>query len=185
MKEYLSMEIQDLPKITASKQDFSCPFFTVRYDSLQHPGDGSSEYYVIEFPTVAAVIAEHEGNFLFVSQYRHPIRERTIEFPMGRVDKHELIEEAANRELQEESGFRANSLTRLFALVSFVGQADHHIEFFLAKDLVESTKQADPGEYNLTTQWMSPEEIDDAITQGIVNHSETIAAWYKFKLTQK
>ena len=178
------MEILDLPTTVSSKEVYTCPYFKVVHDQLSHPGGGSSDYFVIEFPRVAGIIAERNGKFLMVSQYRHPIKTRTIEFPMGRVDKNETSLEAANRELSEEAGFEAAELLPLFTHVSFIGQANHRIDFFLAKELTESIKQLDPGEYNLTSLWMTAQEIDQAIADDLIIQSETIAAWYKYQLSQ-
>jgi len=42
---------------------------------------------------------------LLVEQYRPPVRQTTVEFPAGLIDAHETVEQAALRELREETGY--------------------------------------------------------------------------------
>lgn len=51
-----------------------------------------------------------EKSFLMVKQYRHGAEQLTVEFPAGLVEKGESPEQAAERELLEETGFKAGSL---------------------------------------------------------------------------
>jgi 8-oxo-dGTP pyrophosphatase MutT (NUDIX family) len=46
-----------------------------------------------------------ETDTLLVEQFRPPVRQTTVEFPAGLIDKDETIEQAALRELREETGY--------------------------------------------------------------------------------
>jgi ADP-ribose pyrophosphatase len=48
---------------------------------------------------------------LVISQFRPPLNAYSIEFPAGLIDEGETIEEAARRELAEETGFIASTGT--------------------------------------------------------------------------
>ena len=54
-----------------------------------------------------------DGNVILVRQYRLPAKEALLEIPAGGVDKGESFEAAAQRELREETGYRAGRLERL------------------------------------------------------------------------
>lgn len=49
--------------------------------------------------------ADGRVDTLLVEQYRPPVRQSTVEFPAGLIDKEETIEHAALRELREETGY--------------------------------------------------------------------------------
>lgn len=90
---------------------------------------------------VAVLIATTPDNkAVFVEQYREPVKARTIEWPAGLVgdedgrDSEELLD-AANRELEEETGFRAGSLEILQKSPSSAGLTSEIITFIRATEL--------------------------------------------------
>jgi len=90
---------------------------------------------------VAVLIATTpDGQAVFVEQYREPVESRTIEWPAGLVgdedgrDGEELLE-AANRELEEETGFRAGALEILQKSPSSAGLTSEIITFIRATKL--------------------------------------------------
>lgn len=88
------------------------PWATLRVDKLQLPnGNIKDEYYVLEYPTWVNMVAFTEDNqLLFVRQYRHGANQIMVELPAGVVDEGEGPEEAARRELLEETGYAFESI---------------------------------------------------------------------------
>lgn len=95
-----------------SKYIIQRPWATLRVDKLQLPnGNIKDEYYVLEYPTWVNMVAFTEDNqLLFVRQYRHGASKILIELPAGVVDEGEEPEEAARRELLEETGYAFESI---------------------------------------------------------------------------
>jgi ADP-ribose pyrophosphatase len=90
--------------------------------------------------SVAVLVAVTEDNeIVLVEQFRLPVGKRVIELPAGLVGDQghpdEPILEAAQRELIEETGFAANSLTLLLECPSSAGMSDELITFYLAEGL--------------------------------------------------
>src|SRR5690606_7491865 len=89
---------------------------------------------------IVTIIAETNGHILLVEQYRPPLRTNVIELPAGLAGdtpdtSGEDLEQAARRELEEETGYRAASWKRLFAGPLSAGMTSEVVTFFLATDL--------------------------------------------------
>lgn len=80
-----------------------------------------------------------DDRVVLVEQHRIPVQARVLELPAGLVgdgdDAEERIAEAAQRELLEETGYRAGRLRRLLDCPSTAGLSDEMITFFLAEEL--------------------------------------------------
>jgi 8-oxo-dGTP pyrophosphatase MutT (NUDIX family) len=183
MKEYRPMQKHQPPVVTGSKTVFECPYYSVRHDELDLPNGTKGNYYVIDMPEAAGVIAISEGKILMISQYRHPLAIVTYEFPMGRGHKGEPPQDAALREFAEETGFAPVTVKPLCVIDPLPGQSNHQVAMFIAEGVRNTTAEKDAEEYDLEKHWFTPEQIDEMIASGRMNNAVTIAAWYKYKLT--
>jgi ADP-ribose pyrophosphatase len=86
-----------------------------------------------------------QDRVLVVRQYRHAVRRRMVELPAGLLDQPgEDPEQAARRELVEETGYDARSWTHLGSTYSSPGITAEVIHHYLARDLAP----ADRGEFD-------------------------------------
>lgn len=93
--------------LLTSKYIIQRPWATLRVDKMQLPnGVIKDEYYVLEYPTWVNMIGlTAENTILFVRQYRHGAHDIFVELPAGVVEEGEDPQEAAKRELLEETGY--------------------------------------------------------------------------------
>ena len=90
---------------------------------------------------VVAIIAGTEENRLIpVEQYRPPVAGPVVELPAGLAGDlpdrpEEGLREAAQRELLEETGYRAGQLRELVTLTSSAGLTDECVTLFMAEKL--------------------------------------------------
>lgn len=101
--------------VDTSEIAFQTEWFSVerqRYDDIK--ALQGKPYYRINAPDGVIVLALTPGNkIVLVDQFRPALGHRTLEVPAGSVDSHESPEEAAARELYEETGYICKSLTQL------------------------------------------------------------------------
>lgn len=92
-----------------SQQVFNCPVFKIRCDSHAAPASGKlHDFFIIE-PTdwinIIAITPEQE--VVLIEQYRYGSAAVTLEIPGGMIDAGEVPLAAAQRELQEETGYQS------------------------------------------------------------------------------
>lgn len=134
-------------QVTASERVYEGRIINVRNDSVELSGGRSARREVVEHAAVVAIVPlDSDGNVVLVRQYRLPAEEVLLEVPAGGVDDGEDIEAAAQREMQEETGYRAGTLTRLAGFYVSPGYVTEFIHVFLATDLVEDSIPGDDDE---------------------------------------
>ena len=91
----------------------------------------------------AAIVAlDNAGHVLLVEQYRVPLGKRCLEIPAGLIGDHEGDEDeapeaAAARELEEETGYRADTWETLGEFYSSPGMVSESFTLLRASDLTK------------------------------------------------
>lgn len=105
---------------------------------VKHLISGHTYECVFHPQAVTMIPQTKDGKLIFVKQYRYPVDQIMLEFPAGNMFPKEDPFVAANRELQEEIGFKAETLILLESVFSSPGFCNEYLHIFLAKDLTES-----------------------------------------------
>jgi 8-oxo-dGTP pyrophosphatase MutT (NUDIX family) len=113
------------------------PWIVLREDRVINPGGGENVYGHMHFKkkAVAIVPIDDEGNTWIVGQDRYTLGEYSWEVPMGASEEGEDPLETAHRELQEETGLRAASMTPLMRLHTSNSITDEEGFVFVAREL--------------------------------------------------
>jgi 8-oxo-dGTP pyrophosphatase MutT (NUDIX family) len=85
---------------------------------------------------VAVVPLTDEGEAIFIRQFRPPVSSHVIEFPAGLNDKGESAEDAARRELLEETGYEAKEMVFLAKGPLSSGSSGEILTVYLARGLI-------------------------------------------------
>ncbi len=125
---------------------------------------------------VVLVPVTDSGELVLVEQHRTPVSSRVIELPAGLAgdtgNRDENLKTAAQRELIEETGYRAGFLDELLSCPSTPGMSDEIITIFFAGDLQRVAAGGGDGDENITvhhvplesaTQW-----LETRMTEGIM-----------------
>ena len=120
----------------------------VREDALELPDGRERAYPVLQLGGSVGVLpflSPHE--VVLVRQYRHVTQGFSWEVPGGSITADEPPEEAAQRELREEAGYRAGRLRRLGGFWPNNAYLDEVIHVYVAEDLVADPLPADQDEH--------------------------------------
>ncbi len=122
-------------EILESRTAFSTPWF----DVLEKRLDGwTSPYYTVKPLDYVSIFATTlDAQVLIVRQYRPVISDYALELPSGHVETGESPEEAARRELLEETGFVPESVEFLGELIPDIGRLENKMWCFHAVNVTQ------------------------------------------------
>jgi len=129
---------------------------------------------------VLVVALQADNTVLMVREYSAGVERYELMFPKGRIESDEPIEEAANRELQEEVGFAARKLTLVKSMTLAPGYMGHLTHVVLAEDLYPAALMGDEPEPLEVVSW-ELDKINELAVQDEVTEARTIAAGYIVK----
>src|SRR5215210_4744346 len=161
-----------------SERLMETPYFSLRSDRLRLPDSGIKDpYYVIERPDAAIIFPlTADGEIVLVSQYRPPLEMTELGLPAGLVEEGESPEEAARRELSEETSYTGGEWESLGSVASSPSLKDNWAYLFLARG-VEVTTAPDPDNHELMKVIRVPvEELLGLVHSGKIVSSSGVAA---------
>lgn len=152
---------------------------------VRMPDGNQIEWYYLDTPlSVMIVPVTVEGNLVFVRQYRHNLKAYTIELPAGTVDGSESVEQAALRELREETGYtatRTSSVDTLGSLFSLPSETNRYVTFVLVTDVVLADESEPSGDdqiecyFDMRSMVMSSERAFSEIGKDIAGVETAMA----------
>lgn len=129
---------------------------------------------VVRHPGAAVVVPiTDNGNILLVRQYRKPCEMISLEIPAGKLDKGEDPIVCAERELEEETGYRAENLHKVMSIHSTPGFSDEVLHMYVATGLTEHEACPDDDEF-ITCGEYSVSECIFMIKNGEITDAKTI-----------
>ncbi len=144
-------------------------------DTVKLPDGTIIEKDYIKYPEAVAIIPFLDADtIVLVKQYRYPIGKETYEIPAGKMDRSgETNQEAALRELLEETGYRANKIEYLQSFYPSPGYSTERIYVFKALDLNKESQDLDEDEF-IEIKLVPFKEAIDMIYSGLIIDSKTI-----------
>lgn len=164
-----------------SRQVFKGCLLDVRADQVRLPnGAQAQREYIIHNGAVAVLPFLDEHTVLLEYQFRYPNHAHYYEIPAGKLEPDEPPLEAAQRELQEETGFVASQWRQLATLHLCIAYSTERIVFYAAQDLTFTQHRRDPEEF-LETLAVPLTQAYEWIEQGRINDAKTVAGllWWK------
>jgi ADP-ribose pyrophosphatase len=156
-----------LPKVFKSEIRYQGRAFNVRVDEVEiRPGQVARLDVIEHTGAITLLPLDDAQNLWFVRQYRHPARQVLLELPAGTLNPGEAPALAANRELQEEIGMRAEHLEELTSFYLAPGYSSELMHVFLAQGFSPSVLAQDEDEVIIV------EKVPAAQALGLVQRGE-------------
>lgn len=123
-----------------------------------------------------AVPVLDDGRVVFVSQLRYPLGKHVLELPAGKLSPGEDPQVCASRELEEETGWKADQWEKMTSIYTTPGFCDEVLHIYLATGLRESPggHHRGEGEFSMTVQYILLHEALSMIERGEIQDSKTI-----------
>ena len=165
------------------------PFFTIYKKNYLRSNDSIiNDYYLIKKPESVHMLAvTKKRKVLLVKHYRPGVDEAAIEIPAGYVEKGETLRIACERELMEETGYRASNFLEISNLTQDTSRyIGYPLHFFIMWGLTKNKKR----KLNLEAEEIEILEVSlreclRMIKKGKIKDLATVAGIFHLNLLSK
>ena len=159
-------------------------FRVVRHSYLTRDGREHQRETVVHPGAVMILPLVDEDHVCLIRNYRPSVDQTLIELPAGTLEPGEDPRLAAERELEEETGYRARSIERLHEFYMSPGILNERMHVYLATGLELGEQDLDSGEQidNLIVTW------DEALAMtldGRIQDAKTLAGLLYYELARQ
>lgn len=162
-------------KKVASELLFQGRFLRALRDTVALPdGGAATREYVVHPGAVVVIPLLDDGRVVLERQFRYPVARVMVEFPAGKLDAGEDPLLCGQRELLEETGYRAREWARAGEMHLAVAYSTEVIHIYFARGLVAGERQLDQGEF-LDVFTATPDELLGWCRDGTVTDAKTLA----------
>lgn len=167
-----------------SKVVYDGKILRLEVDDVELPDGNPAHRECVRHSGGAAVLFVKDGKIALVKQFRYLYGEEIYEIPAGKLNCGEDPLIAASRELEEETGYKANSIKNLLDIYPSPGYTDEIIHIFYTDDARFVGQKLDDGEF-LAVDYVEIDKVVKMIESGKIKDAKTVAAVYKYLYINK
>ena len=173
-------------RTTASAVDYSCPGFDVRRDEVVLPDGTDSEFhYVDEPPAVVVLPFTPDGDVVVIEEWRQAVDRLNRGLPAGTTEPDDPdLAAAAARELAEETGYDAGSLSHLATTEPANGIANTVHHYFVARDCRPAGDQTLDFNESIRVETADYDDLLAAAVDGDLRDGRAVLAILQYELTR-
>ena len=151
-------------------------YLTYTKVTVELPDGNTANRDILHHPGACAIIPFiDDDKIILINQFRKALDKTILEIPAGKINKDENIKDCALRELEEETGYKANNITYLGGVVLAPGYCDEVIHLYKATDLQLNEKHEDFDEFT-EVKIFPLDEVKQMIKEGKIIDAKTISA---------
>lgn len=169
-------------KTIATKEIYQGKVIRVQVDTVLLPnGHQSKRELVLHHGGVAVVAIDENRRVPMVRQYRKAMEAMVLEIPAGKLEPGEDPKSCGIRELREETGLIAESITHLGEYFPTPGYCGEKINIYLARELSAAGQALDPDEF-LDVEYFSLDTLFQRVMDGQIHDAKTAIGILKAKM---
>ncbi|MBI5303326.1 MAG: NUDIX hydrolase [Chloroflexi bacterium] len=157
-------------RVLARRTVYDSDWIGMQQVDIEMP-DGSvwRDIHLVDYKHQAASVIPigDDGRILLIDHYRFQTNTRGWECPAGKVDDGEVVEQAAARELMEETGHRAASFKSLGQYHPSNGSSNQMFHVFVARGVTRVDEIQDTNEV-MGLRWFTPQEVRELIARNAI-----------------
>ena len=150
-------------------------------DEVKCPNNNLSKREIIKHNGGVCVLAIIDNKVILEKQYRYAYDEVLYELPAGKLEENENPYDAAIREFEEETGYKANTLIDYGKMYPTCGYSNEIIHMYVAKDIVKTKRHLDEDEF-IEIEYIELDKVIDMINKGVIKDAKTICLISKYIL---
>ncbi len=164
-----------LEKTVGRKSIYKGKIIDVNLLDVLLPNGKDAKREVVYHQGAVGVIAIYEDEMYFVKQYRISAEECLIEVPAGKIEPNDSPEKTALKELKEETGLVAESVSKIYEFYVSPGFANEIIHLFEAKNVHPEQQELDPDEFVEIIK-VPLDQLEEKLKENYFKDAKTIAA---------
>ena len=170
-------------KTLSSQPIYQNPWMSLREDIAEMPNGRTTLYGVVAFGDCVGVVPFlDDDRILLVRQYRYVQKDARWEIPTGGVREGESLEGAAQRELQEETGYRAERLTWISSYYTSKCICQETAHLYIGEGLFPAQRPPDETEFIEVRAFSFAEALRMVIDCEIMDSMSVIAILHAARL---
>jgi ADP-ribose pyrophosphatase len=163
------------PRVLSSQTVYAGKVFGIRRDEVIEPTGVRTTREMITHPgSVVVLPVLPDGRVVLIQQYRYAARQYLWELVAGRIDEGETPLEAAERELREETGYRAKRFRTFLEFFPTPGFLEEKMYLLLAEGLTPGKAEPEDDE-RIVARPYTGKQLEQMIRRGKLLDAKTIS----------
>ena len=153
-------------------------------DEVKCPNNNISKREIVKHNGGVCILAIIDNKVILEKQYRYAYDEILYELPAGKLEENEDSYEAGLRELEEETGYKAEKLISYGQMYPTCGYSNEIIYLYVAEDISKTNRHLDEDEF-IDVEFVELEKVVEMINKGVIKDAKTICLISKYLLAKQ